>query len=307
MLFSNGNLFLNNNQTQSADLFFKTNYDKPKNSIKCSHSDKYCAFCFTKNIGPICYNCIYNYKIDIENCIPMKESLDYFIKVYQNHLELIKNKFNDVFNEIISEIEKLETKKIDNIESLVDIVDLKYELPIDVHFEEKLEICLNKKITKIKDDLIEGLKIDNYLNLYNITLKKIKTKNLYPFSNETIDIKSEIPFTLIGIGIPTISKDNQVNLQENLILSYKFETNNPFLYTEKYIPVKLEDKTNKNNISIIRLENPIKIKKGFKYTIEISGLNNCFHFIDEKEEYNSHNKISVEGYEKSIIACLIIE
>ena len=74
----------------------------------------------------------------------MDKNFEYYKNIYQNHFKLIKQKIEDKFNEFMKEIEKLEINKSDdNIESLIKNIDLNFELPIEVSFEERLKIGIN--------------------------------------------------------------------------------------------------------------------------------------------------------------------
>lgn len=132
-MFSRNIFSLNNRRTNKQI----TN----KKFIKCNHPDKYCAFGLKEKIYFICYKCIYKYNIDINDCIPMDKNVEYYKNIYQNHFKLIKQKIENKFNEFMKEIEKLEINKSDdNIESLIKNIDLNFELPIEVSFEERLKI-----------------------------------------------------------------------------------------------------------------------------------------------------------------------
>ena len=83
-LFSESPFSLNNKRTNKQ----LTN----KKFIKCNHPDKYCAFCLKEKIYFICYECIYKYNIDLNECIPMDKNVEYYKNIYQNHFKFIKQK-----------------------------------------------------------------------------------------------------------------------------------------------------------------------------------------------------------------------
>ena len=294
-LFSESPFSLNNKRTNKK----LTN----KKFIKCNHPDKYCAFCLKEKIYFICYECIYKYNIDINDCIPMDKNFEYYKNIYQNHFKLIKQKIEDKFNEFMKEIEKLEINKSDdNIESLIKNIDLNFELPIEVSFEERLKIGINKTLRKIFNNTLWVKNFDNYLNLYESKLKDLKTKASYLYEKETISIKSGKFFILKGIGIPKIPENLKKDINISLSLKMGSLFNNPF----QTVGLTLEESENEKNLAIVRFEKPIDIEPNIDVAITLSGIKGI-NFIDNAEEYNQHNHISIESNNpQSTLAALII-
>ena len=113
--------------------------------IKCEHNDKFCAFNPDKEIGLICYDCIYKYNLDKDECISMTEDFNYYKNIYQVHLNKVKEKIKFLINSILIEIEKLEKNTFNNFTELVENIDLNFKLPIEVPLDERLKIGINKK------------------------------------------------------------------------------------------------------------------------------------------------------------------
>lgn len=137
------NLFISNNLNElnfNIEVF-KTNEKKIiKDALKCNHIGKYCAFCLKEKIGPICYDCIYQYNLNNNDCIPMKENFDFYKKVYENQFVWIKEKVKKLYDTILKELDKFKLDSSDNIETLTKKIDLSFELPIEVPLEERIEI-----------------------------------------------------------------------------------------------------------------------------------------------------------------------
>ncbi len=270
--------------------------------IKCKHNDKFCAFNPDKEIGLICYDCIYKYNLDKDECISMTEDFNYYKNIYQVHLNKVKEKIKFLINSILIEIEKLEKNTFNNFTELFENIDLNFKLPIEVPLDERLKIGINKKFSKMINNLINNDYLDNYLNLYETKLKNLKQKFEYSYDDENITLKSEIPFTLKAIAFPKLSKELQdkikIKFKDNIILSE--------YQTQKEISINFEE-NEENNLTIGRLNSPLKIEKNNNYIINISGIRSC-NYIDDEEEFNIHNKILIEsdkGY--NILACLIID
>ena len=283
----------------------RNNKDKINNKlIKCNHDDKYCAFCIEGEINFICYECIYEYNLDKEKCIPIYNDLNSYVNIYNEYIIKIKQLISD---EILKEISKLELDKNGTFYSIAEKIDLKLNLPIEVSFEERLKIGVKRKISNILKNISSAgfWLFNNYinLNLYKTKLKNIKTKFLNPYENEIITLKSEIPFFLKGISIPKISE-----FQDNIEFSFKKKQTSESLFNhseENKIKVDLKENEEKNLTSII-FENPIYIEKNFKYEITISGIKGI-NYIDNEEEFSTHSSLSFESNnENSIIASLII-
>ena len=298
----------NNFQTNNIGDFEeknRTNKKMNKTFIKCNHINQFCAFCPKEEIGLICYKCIYKYNIENNNCIPIEKNFDYYKNIYKNQLNIIKDKIKNKFNEFLLEIEKL-SDNLENIQSLIEKIDLNFVLPIEVSFEERLEIGINKTISKMVNNLIKDQKSTFYLNLYETKLKNLKFNNLYPYKEENILIESQIPFIMKGIGIPKLSKENKENI--NIVLTRKkkvglFSTNEP----EINIPAEIKETEENKNLTIGILKESVNIQPNEEYSIKISGLNSCT-YIDNEEEYNLNNKILIQSNnDKSILACLILE
>ena len=271
--------------------------------IKCEHNDKFCAFNPDKEIGLICYDCIYKYNLDKDECISMTEDFNYYKNIYQVHLNKVKEKIKFLINSILIEIEKLEKNTFNNFTELVENIDLNFKLPIEVPLDERLKIGINKKFSKMINNLINNDYLDNYLNLYETKLKNLKQKFEYSYDDENITLKSEIPFTLKAMAFPKLSKE----LQDNIKIKFKDNITSEYQYqTQKEISINFEE-NEENNLTIGRFNSPLKIEKNNNYIINISGIRSC-NYIDDEEEFNIHNKILIEsdkGY--NILACLIID
>ena len=268
--------------------------------IKCEHNDKFCAFNPDKEIGLICYDCIYKYNLDKDECISMTEDFNYYKNIYQVHLNKVKEKIKFLINSILIEIEKLEKNTFNNFTELFENIDLNFKLPIEVPIDERLKIGINKKFSKMINNLINNDSLDNYLNLYETKLKNLKQKLEYSYDDENITLKSEIPFTLKAMAFPKLSKE----LQDKIKI--KFKDNNIISSGYQEISINFEE-NEENNLTIGRLNSPLKIEKNNNYIINISGIRSC-NYIDDEEEFNIHNKILIEsdkGY--NILACLIID
>ena len=268
--------------------------------IKCEHNDKFCAFNPDKEIGLICYDCIYKYNLDKDECISMTEDFNYYKNIYQVHLNKVKEKIKFLINSILIEIEKLEKNTFNNFTGLFENIDLNFKLPIEVPLDERLKIGINKKFSKMINNLINNDYLDNYLNLYETKLKNLKQKLEYSYDDENITLKSEIPFTLKAMAFPKLSKE----LQDKIKI--KFKDNNIISSGYQEISINFEE-NEENNLTIGRLNSPLKIEKNNNYIINISGIRSC-NYIDDEEEFNIHNKILIEsdkGY--NILACLIID
>ena len=153
------------------------------------------------------------------------------------------------------------------------------------------------------NNLINNDYLDNYLNLYETKLKNLKQKFEYSYDDENITLKSEIPFTLKAMAFPKLSKESQdkikIKFKDNITSEYQCQT-------QKEISINFEE-NEENNLTIGRLNSPLKIEKNNNYIINISGIRSC-NYIDDEEEFNIHNKILIEsdkGY--NILACLIID
>ena len=273
--------------------------------IKCNHDDKYCAFCTEGEINFICYECIYEYNLDKEKCIPINSDLNSYVNIYNEYINKIKQLLSD---EIIKEISKLELDKNDTFYSIAEKLDLKFNLPIEVSFEERLKIGVQRKISNIFKNIgsLCFWLLNNYINvnLYKAKLENIKTKFLNPYDNEVITLTSEIPFFLKGIAVPKVSE-----FQGNIEFSFKKKEMKESLFNssveEKKIKVDLKENEEQNLTSII-FENPIFIEKNFKYEMTISGIKNI-NYIDNEEAFNTHSSLSFESNNvNSIIASLII-
>ena len=314
------NLFGNNNTSQTSifgqninnNLFFpRLEEEKRKNkqknlSFQCNHVNKYVAYNAIDIDGPICYNCIHKYYIKTENCIPFEESIDYYKEIYQNYLNLLKETINNKFTEFLEEIEKLNVDKFDNFYVLLNNLELNFELPIEVSLEERIEIGINKKLLKMVKNLNHKINEElphSFLNLYETKLKDLKTKNSYSYDQEKFILKSEIPFTLVGIAIPKVSKE----LNDNIKFSIESFGGLFGSIDNKIEKVYIKESKIKNNLTIIKFEKPLEIKSSIEYQMSISGINGLT-YIDNEEKYNLYSKISIKSDNKeSILACLIIQ
>ena len=295
--YSNINTDNNENQIEK-----RSNKKQINNKlIKCDHEDKYCAFYIEGEINLICYECIFKYNLDKEKCIPINNNFNSYVNIYQEYIDKIKKSIND---KIINEINKLELNKNDNINSIFEKINLKFSLPIEVSFEERLIIGIKRKISNILSDI--GLEniwfLNNYLNLYNTKLENLKTQLQYPYEKEVFTLRSEIPFNLKGIAIPKFNylKDT---------INFSFKEKRDFGYNDLEIGIKFSIKDNEEEKDLIPIifEKSVSIEKDKKYEMIISGIEGC-NYINNEELYNSQSKISIESNnDNSVLASLIIE
>lgn len=154
-------------------------------------------------------------------------------------------------------------------------------------------------------------KFDNFLNIYETKIKNLKIKNENENKNENIIIKSKIPFTLYGIGIPKIPS----KIKDNIKILFEYEDSysnfNRNIFNEEKnnyeIEMKIEENEDNKNLSLGKLEKSINIKEDKEYKINISGINGC-SYIDQEEDFNPKNKIFIKSNRLgSILTCLIIE
>ena len=306
-----GGLFGNNNSNGKFSNFEKLinkrsnkiqNYNK---FIKCNHADKYCAFYTGGYVNLVCYECIYEYNLDKNKCIPINNKFNSYIDIYQENINEMKNKINNV---IINEINNLELDKNDNINSIFEKIDLKFNLPIEVSFEERLKIGIKRKIINILNNIVLDNRniFESYLNLYCTKLENLKTECTNLYEKEIIKLESEIPFTLKGIAIPKINEEFQNNIKLSL---NKEKLVNPFEIKDNIDNIDIDttfEEDAKNNLTLIRFKKDILIENKYKYELTISGIKGCT-YINNEEVYNIHNKILIETEnENSILACLII-
>ena len=136
-----------------------------KERKKCFHENNFTSYNIEKvddESGLLCYNCLYKYyKNNIQNCIPIKDNnFENYKKFYKDCINKYKVNLQNIFKEIISEIEKYENEEIDNISTLFDEkVDLKFKLPVEIPFIERFEIAINRKIISLLDNKLFQNKI----------------------------------------------------------------------------------------------------------------------------------------------------
>ena len=270
------------------------------------HVNKYVAYNTIDIAGPICYNCIHKYYIKTENCLPFEKTIYYYKNIYQKYLNLVKETINHTFTEVLEEIENLNVEKFDNFYTLLNNLELNFELPIEVSLEERIEIGVNKKLLKIVKNLNNKINEElpyNFLNLYETKLKDLKTKTSYSYDQEKFILKSEIPFTLVGIAIPKVSKE----LKDNIKVSLESPQNIFNRIDEKIEKVYIKESKIKKDLTIIEFDKPLEIRESREYPLSISGINGLT-YIDNKEKINLYNKASIKSENKeSILACLIIQ
>ena len=271
--------------------------------VKCKHVEKYCAFCPKEEVGLICFDCIYEYNIN--GCIPIKENIDYYKELSKNYLNEIKDTLKNILinkiNEYFKEIEVL-FNNCNNLESLIEKIDLYFELPIELPFGERIKIAINKKIPASKNNFTKEIELENLMNLYESKLQDLKIKYFYPFTNESITISSQKPFILKGFGIPKISKDIENNIEISCGKINIFSNKNSPSEKKNLII----EKKDKDNLTLIKFNEPIYIDSiGYLFTISgIKGIS----YIDNENEFNSeHSNVDfTSDNEESIIAFLLI-
>ena len=206
----NTSLFGNSQTTFSKSN--KPSFFRISKSFTCNH-DNICAFYLGEINNLICHKCIYKYDINQSEYIPLDNDVDYYIKVYHDYVNKIKQKIKEQVNEMLKEIDELE--KINDINSLFDKINLKFKLPVEVSFEERLKIGVNRIFSKAINNFMNYKFLDNFLNIYSTEINKIKTNLSNSYEKEVITLKTEIPFTLKGLAIPKISEDfqNSINFE----------------------------------------------------------------------------------------------
>ena len=302
-----------NTNTNSKGLFWNVNSEKHKRTNdkffifhksleKCNHFEKYCAFCPREGIGLICYNCIY--ENDLKDCIPLKQNFDYYKEISINYINEVKkeltNKIINKLDEFFKDIEIIFDKSI-SFDSLLKKLDLNFGLPIEIPFEDRMKIGINKKIS---NNFLKEIELDNLINIYETKLEDLKIKLSYPSMNEIIEITSAVPFTLKGFGIPKISKE----IINNIKISYKqkstglFNNNNNNI-SSRNIEVTIEEK---DNLSLIKFDDSINIDSNCS-VFTIDGINGISYIDNENEFITIHSNIHFSSEnEESIIACLLV-
>ena len=231
----------------------------------------------------------------------MTEDFNYYKNIYHSHFNKVKEKIKSLVDSLLKEIEIFEKDTFDNLSELFEKIDLNFALPIEVPLDERLKIGINKKFSKMIYSLPNIDALNNYLNLYETEIKDLKKSNSNPYNDEIITIKSEIPFTLKGIGLIKIPKElkNSISIKLNEYISQNSQT-------IKTININLEE-SEENNLTIGRLEHAVIIEKDKEYNINISGIKGC-SYIDDTEEFNIYNKIFFESDKgNNILACLIVD
>ena len=273
-----------------------------KERKKCFHENNFTSYNIEKvddESGLLCYNCLYKYyKNNIQNCIPIKDNnFENYKKFYKDCINKYKVNLQNIFKEIISEIEKYENEEIDNISTLFDEkVDLKFKLPVEIPFIERFEIAINRKIISLLDNkLFNGRINHNFVNLFQNELKELKLKKNNPNEKEIIKIRSSIDFNIFGIALPKIPENEENNIEMDL------STNNIILN-------KITKFENYENLSIGLFDtNIIKINKNADYFFEIKGIKNL-DYISNDEEYNENTKLEINSNnQETVLAALIIE
>ena len=174
------------------------------------------------------------------------------------------------------------------------MVNLNFELPIEIPFMERFEIAIKNKILSLLNKVIfnDSIYFGKYLNLFKNDLKELKINQNNPNNSEIIKIKSSINFNLLGIGIPKIlNKDKSVEVN---------------IYNQNTLLEKITKFENNDNLSIFH-SNLIEIKNNDEYSIEIKGIDGL-NYIDNEEEYNDISKIDINSNnQETILSCIIIE
>ena len=266
------------------------------------HDKNFVCFCLknsTNEGGLLCYECLYKYHKDhISECIPIKNNnFDNYKNFYKQCINKYKTNLNKKFDKIISELDKYENENIDNISSLFEEnVDLEFELPIEIPFIERFEISINRKIESLLAEQLSGSVLNhNCLNLFQNCLKDLKFEEKNPNYSETIKLKSEMNFNILGIGIPKIPEGDEKEIEVEI-------------YKGKLFLDKITNFENYENLTIGFLDSEkIEIKKGAEYSIILKGLNGL-DYIKNEENYNNESKIEIcSSNSETSLACLIIE
>ena len=137
----------------------------------CKHNNK-CAF-YLSNGDFICYNYIYKYNLTQDLCIPINNNdFNNYTDLCKDYFNKMRNRIKNIFNKILNEIDELELDKIDNINSILNKIDIKFKLPIEVPFEDRLKIGIKKDLSKKIYNNLNLNFLDSYLNIYNTELDK---------------------------------------------------------------------------------------------------------------------------------------
>jgi hypothetical protein len=246
------------------------------------------------------------------------------VSVYKEYLKKMKTKINSEVKELLKEINELNLSDFDSISKKID---LKFKLPIEVPFEQRIKIGINRQLSKILNNFMNSQLLDNCLSLYNSEIENIKTKIQNSYEKEVIKLNSEIPFTLKGLIIPKQSIDCQnymnfsfkkklINIVNEIKPLFILQPNNLFnLKDEEEKKNELEDvkinvtfeKIKDNDFALIRFAKSIFVNNNEEYEITISDIKGST-FIDSSEEYNYHNKLCIQtSNNDSILAGIVIE
>jgi hypothetical protein len=300
----------------------KSLFDNKNVFTRCNHKDKICAFYIGGENNCICHKCIYKYDINQNDYIPLEHDLYHYVSVYNEYLKKMESKIVNDVEELLKEIIKLNLYDFD---SMSEKIDLKFKLPIEVPFEQRIKIGINRQLSKILNNFMNSQLLDNCLSLYNSEIENIKTKIQNSYEKEVIKLNSEIPFTLKGLIIPKQDCQNYMNFSFkkkliNIVNGVKpllsVQSNNLFnLKDEEEKKNDLEDvkinvnfeKSEDNDFTLVRFGKSIFVNNNEEYEITISDIKGCA-LIDSSEEYNYHNKICIQtSNNDSILAGIVIE
>lgn len=305
--FNNNNIdeLSENNSTQNiiANKNARNNkLSSNRNIIKCNHEKNFVCFCIenSKNEGGLlCYECLFQYHKDhISKCIPINNNnFDNYKNFYKQFIKNYKINLKKKFDEIISKLEKYENEVIDNFSTLFEKnVDLEFELPIEVPFIERFEIAIKTKILSLlEEEIFDNVIHYNCLNLFKNCLKDLKIEEKNPNYYESIKLKSDMDFNLLGIGIPKIPEEDKREIEVKI-------------YKGNSLLDKITEFENYENLSIgIFDSETIEIERGAEYSIELKGLKDL-DYIKKEEKYNYESKIEIcSSNSETLLACFIID
>ena len=284
----------------------RNNINIPSEAIKkCEHEKDFVCYCLvnSKNEGGLlCYECLYKYhKEHIDKCFLIKKNnFEDYKKYYKQYINSQKMNLKEKFDEIISELDDYENEEIEDISKLFEEkVDLDFDLPVNIAFNKRFEIAINRKISSLFEEIsFSKLVNPNCINLFKNNINDLKFSENNPNYLETIKFKSSIDFNLKGIGLPKIS-----DIENNLVEAK--------IYKGDELLGEITSFGNYDNLSIGYLYSTdselIKIEKDVEYSLDIKGINNL-DYVSDEEEYNGESKIQIfSSNAETSLVCFVIE